>query len=155
MRAFFLDQRITLYEIICYIDSLSALTSITFSMSFHLAAAKYLYWIYSTIITFNYLKWINKCATTLPWKCWETSIMNLIKAIRAIKSRPDELSISDIVYRANPSLDIYVTINSLKTWFNLKTNHPLVKVPITSLNIKTRLVTEWTYLIPNPLPQKY
>ena len=82
----------------------------------------------------------------------ETStIIYAIKAIGTIKKRPDELSIYHYVKRVNPSIDINVIINSLKTWMKckkLKTNHAVLKVPVTSFDLKTLLVTEWTSLIP-------
>ena len=43
----------------------------------------------------------------------------------------------------------------LLKWEKLKTNHPTVKVPISSLNVKPLLATESTYLTSNPLLRKY
>ena len=64
----------------------------------------------------------------------ETSIMNTKKSIRAIKKRADELSIYHFV-KVHPSTEINVITK-------LKTNHPMVKVTVTSLNVQILLVTE-------------
>ena len=45
----------------------------------------------------------------------ETPIINATKAVRAIKKWPDELSIYDFANKVNPSVDINVITNSLKT----------------------------------------
>ena len=45
----------------------------------------------------------------------ETSIINVIRAIRAIQKRPEQLSIYDFVDKVNLSVDINLITNSLKT----------------------------------------
>ena len=50
----------------------------------------------------------------------ETSIINVIRAIRAIQKRPEQLSIYDFVDKVNLSVDINLITNSLKTIIEMR-----------------------------------
>lgn len=79
-----------------------------------------------------------------------------VKEIKAFKKRTDEFLIYDHVNKVNPSIGLDIITNSLKRWLKcekFKTNHVMVKVPITGEKGKLALVMEWTYLIPEcPTP---
>ena len=50
----------------------------------------------------------------------KTRIINAIKTVKAIKKRPDELSIYDFGNKVNSSVDIKVITNSLKTMIEIQ-----------------------------------
>ena len=91
-------------------------------------------------------------------KMSETSIINVIRAIRAIQKRPEQLSIYDFVDKVNLSVDINLITNSLKTIIEMrkvenKTSND--KSPCNLTECKNTFSEGWTYLIPKPLLQKY